>query len=386
MKNVLFVHQSAEMYGSDKVLLYLVSGMAAHGLKPIVLLPEEGPLLVELQRCGVETLIVPVAKLDRKTLSPKGLLRLPWRLYKSILGINRAVAGRHIDLVYSNTLAVLGAAVWALVMRKPHVWHVHEILLSPAVARKGFPWMVRLLADKVISNSTMTSKWLLAEQPRLAAKTMVIWNGQGPRPAPNAHAVTQVREQLGILPDDLVVTLMGRISRLKGQALFVAAAEKLRQRGHKKVHFMIVGSAVAGQEKLVEDLRHKIAQSSVAAHVHTLPFTQDVWSVWDASDIAVVPSTEPESFGMVAIEAMASGKPVVVAAHGGVLDIIEHDVSGLQFEPNNAVKFADAMERLIVSAELREQLGLAGKQRQSEVFSLQSQVDSTAKLLHSIAR
>lgn len=384
MKNVLFVHQSAEMYGSDKVLLYVVGGMAAHGLKPIVLLPEEGPLLKELQKCGVETLIVPVAKLDRKTLSPKGLLRLPWRLYKSIVGINRVVAGRQIDLVYSNTLAVLGAAIWALLMRKPHVWHVHEILLSPSVARKGFPWMVHLLADKVISNSTMTKNWLLAEQSSLVAKTVVIWNGLGPRPVPNSSVVTQVRKQLGISPHDLVITLVGRISRLKGQALFVEAADKLRKRGYKNVHFLIVGSAVVGQEKLVEDLRHKIAKSSVVAHVHILAFTHDVWSVWDASDIAVVPSTEPESFGMVAIEAMASGKPVVVAAHGGVLDIVEHDVSGLQFEANNAEHFVDALERLIVSAELREQIGLAGKKRQAEVFSLQSQVDSTAKLLHSI--
>lgn len=384
-KNVLFVHQSAEMYGSDKVLLYLVRDMAAHGFNPIVLLPEEGPLLIELQRCGVEALIVPVTKLDRKTLSPKGLLRLPWSLCKSIVGINRAVAGRKIDLVYSNTLAVLGAAAWALLKRKPHVWHVHEILLSPTVVRKGFPWMVRFLADKAISNSSMTNNWLLAEQPRLAAKAVVIWNGQGPRPAPNMTATAQVRAQFGIAPDDLVVTLVGRINRWKGQALFIEAADKLHKRGFKNVHFLIVGSAVAGQESLVEDLRRQIAQSSVAAHAHILAFTHDVWSVWDASDIAVVPSTEPEPFGMVAIEAMASGKPVVVAAHGGLLDIVEHDVSGLQFEPNNAVKFADALERLIVSAELREQLGLAGKRRQTEVFSLQSQVDSTAKLLHSLA-
>lgn len=384
MKNILFVHQSAEMYGSDKVLLYLVSAMAAQGLNPIVLLPEEGPLLIELQKRGAETLIVPVTKLDRKTLSPKGLLRLPWSLYKSIAGINRAVAGRQIDLVYSNTLAVFGAAIWAMLMRKPHVWHVHEILLSPSVVRKGFPWMLRLLADKAICNSTMTSNWLLAEQPRLAAKTVVIWNGQGPRPVPNTPATAQVRVQFGISPDDLVVTLVGRINRWKGQSLFIEAADKLRQRGFKNVHFLIVGSAVAGQENLVEDLRHKIAQSSVGAHVHILAFTHDVWSVWDASDIAVVPSTEPEPFGMVAIEAMASGKPVVVAAHGGLLDIVEDGVSGLQFKANNAGKFADAMEKLLLSADLRNQMGLAGKQRQEAVFSLHSQVESTAKLLHTI--
>jgi len=383
-KNVLFVHQSAEMYGSDKVLLYLVCGMAGKGLVPIVLLPEDGPLLVELQKSGIETLIVPVTKLDRKTLSLGGLTRFPKSLYQSIVGINRAVAGRKIDLVYSNTLAVLGAAVWALLMRKPHLWHVHEILMSPTVVREGFPWMVRLLADKAICNSNMTSSWLLDAQPKLANKTVVIWNGQGPRPLPNIAAANLLRSNLGVHAGELIVTLVGRINRWKGQALFVEAAELLHRRGYKKVHFLIVGSAFAGQENLVEDLRIKIVSSSVAAQVHILSFTHDIWSVWDASDIAVVPSTEPEPFGMVAVEAMASGKPVVVAAHGGLLDIVEHGVSGFQFEPNNAVNFADQMERLILSADLRTQIGLAGKQRQEEFFSLSIQVESTAKLLHSM--
>ena len=385
MRNILFVHQSAEMYGSDKVLLYLVIGLRAKGFNPIVLLPEEGPLLLELQKCGIETWIVPVTKLDRKTLSPKGMLRLPWHLYKSFFGIKQAVGCRKIELVYSNTVAVLGAAVWAMLNRKKHVWHVHEILLSPSVVRKGVPWMVRLFADKAICNSTMTSNWLLAEQPKLAAKTSVIWNGQGPRPAPNEIAQAHVREQLGVATTDVLITLMGRINQWKGQSLFIDVADLLRQRGHTHVHFLIVGSAFTGQENLVNDLRQKIANSSVSGNVHIMAFTSDIWSVWDTSDVAVVPSTEPEPFGMVAIEAMASGKPVVVAAHGGLLDIVEHGISGLQFEPKHAGKFADELEKLITSPDLRKKIGLAGKRRQEEVFSLKSQVEKTARLLNAMA-
>jgi glycosyltransferase involved in cell wall biosynthesis len=384
MKNILFVHQSAEMYGSDKVLLYLVTGLGAKGFKPIVLLPETGPLLLELQKCGIETHIVPVTKLDRKTLSPKGMLRLPWSLYKSFIGITQAVGNRKIELVYSNTVAVLGAAIWAMLNRKKHVWHVHEILLSPAVVRKGVPLMVRLLADKAICNSTMTSNWLLAEQPKLSAKTSVIWNGQGPRPAPNEIAQAHVRTQFGVAPTDVLITLMGRINQWKGQSLFIDVADLLHKRGHTHVHFLIVGSAYKGQENLVKDLRQKIENSSVSKNVHIMAFTSEIWSVWDTSDIAVVPSTEPEPFGMVAIEAMAAGRPVVVAAHGGLLDIVEHGITGLQFEPKHAGKCADELEKLITSPYLRKEMGLAGKRRQEEVFSLKSQVESTARLLNAI--
>jgi glycosyltransferase involved in cell wall biosynthesis len=386
VKTVLFVHQSAEMYGSDKVLLYLALGLRPLGIHPVVLLPEEGPLTKALRDGGVETHIVPVTKLDRSALSPKGLVCLPFSLVKSMFAINRVIKGRNIDVVYSNTLAVLGAAVWARLRGVPHVWHVHEILLSPSVVRRGFPLLLRLLADKVVCNSKMTCEWLVTEQPALSKKTEVIWNGQGSRPAVNAGAAVALRERLQVPAGQPLVALVGRINRWKGQALLIETANLLWDQGFREVHYVIVGSAFAGQEHLIDELNAQINKSAAGRHIHITPFTDDVWSVWDACNIAVVPSTEPEPFGMVAIEAMASGKPVVVAGHGGLLDIVEHAVSGLHFEPNNAKAFANELQKLLTSRNLRTSLGLAGKSRQEQLFSLDGQINSTAAMLNVIGR
>jgi len=382
--NILFVHQSAEMYGSDKVLLYLVCGLQPLGFHPIVLLPEDGPLMTALKDTGVETYVVPVTKLDRKTLSLRGLAGLPWSLLKSVRSISGVMQGRQIDLVYSNTLAVLGSAVWAKLRGIPHVWHVHEILMSPGVVRRGFPWLLRLLADKIICNSNMTKDWLLGEQPSLASKAVVIWNGQGQRPAVSSASAKAFRDSLGVGQDDLLVALVGRINRWKGQPLLVRSAALLWERGVRHVHYVIVGGVAAGQESLITELHGQIEASPASSHIHVTPFTHDVWSVWDACDIAVVPSTEPEPFGMVAIEAMASGKPVVVAAHGGLLDIVEHGVSGLLFQPNDAAKLADELQKLIDNPSLRVQLGTVGCARQQSVFSLDGQLEASANLFQSI--
>lgn len=386
VKTVLFVHQSAEMYGSDKVLLSLVLDLESQGFHPIVLLPGEGPLLTALRAGGIETQIVPVTKLDRTTLSLKGLLGLPFNLLKSMWAISHILKGRHIDLVYSNTLAVLGAAVWAKFRRIPHIWHVHELLMSPGVVKQGFPWMLRLLADKVICNSTMTKEWLLHEQPSLGARTVVIWNGQGPRPPVQPGAAVELRKRVGVLDGQLLVALVGRINRWKGQSLLISTANILWQRGFHHVQYLIVGGAFAGQEYLIEDLNRQIAGSEAREQIHITQFTNDVWSVWDACDIAVVPSTEPEPFGMVAIEAMAATKPVVVAGHGGLLDIVEHEVSGLRFKPNDAVAFADEIEKLIHSPNLRAQLGMAGRARQEKLFSLSGQIDNTVELFRGMTK
>lgn len=381
-KTVLFVHQSAEMYGSDKVLLWLVQGVQARGFHPIVLIPSLGPLHTELTASGIETHVLEVTKLNRETLSPLGLLKLPFKLFGSMREKRRVLAGRKVDLVYSNTLAVLGGAVFARMHGIPHLWHVHELLRSPTVVRKGFPWMARVLADKVVSNSTMTEQWLLEEQPRLAKKAVTIWNGLEPRPALKPDAAAALRAHLQVTAGQLLVALVGRINRWKGQELLIEAASLLWQQGVRNVHYVIVDGVAEEQEHLIDALGQKIGASPAAAQIKRVEFTDDVWTVWDACDIAVVPSTEPEPFGMVAIEAMASGKPVVVAAHGGLLDIVEDGVSGLHFKPGDIQSFSKQLNRLIVDPALRLTLGANGRNRQTQVFSLDTQLERTVEVMH----
>ncbi len=382
---VLFVHQSSEMYGSDKVLLYLVLGLSKFGIKPIVLLPSDGPLLIALQDEGIETHIVPVTKLDRATLSVNGLLALPFALLKSVRAIDRVLSHRRIDVVYSNTLAVLSSAVWSRINRVPHLWHVHELLMSPSVVRRGFPWLLRMLADKVVCNSKMTKEWVLNEQPLLECRTVMIWNGLGPRPASKPDIVKNIRANLSISENQLLVVLVGRINRWKGQALLIEAATILWNRGYCDVHYLIVGGAPKGMEHLLEHLLHKISASAVSSNIHVMPFTDDIWSIWDSCNIAVVPSIEPEPFGMVAIEAMASKVPVVAAAHGGLLDIVDHGNTGFLFKPGNSDLLADEIEKLLVSESLRVSLGLAGLNRQLDMFSLDVQVTQVANVIIEMA-
>ena len=79
---------------------------------------------------------------------------------------------------------------------------------------------------------------------------------------------------------------------------------------------------------------------------------------------------------------MASRKPVVVAAHGGLLDIVEDGVSGLLFKPNDVTSFADQLQKLIASPQLRERLGAEGRARQTQLFSLDAQLNRTVEVIH----
>ncbi|MBI1318662.1 MAG: glycosyltransferase [Candidatus Hydrogenedens sp.] len=90
---------------------------------------------------------------------------------------------------------------------------------------------------------------------------------------------------------------------------------------------------------------------------------------YHAADICVVPSIWDEPFGMVALEAMAAGRPVCVSDTGGLRDTVEHGVSGLRFERGNPRALADALRRLLNDAALRRTLGEAARQRVEQQFT-----------------
>lgn len=376
---VVFVHGSAEMYGSDKVLLNLVAAMAASvRFRPLVLLHESGPLQQALLAAGVEVHVGTVLKITRAMFRPTGVLGLVRLGRRAVGDLDRLIAGRHVALVHSNTLAVLGGALWAWRRQHRHLWHVHEIILKPALVRRGLPWLAERLSQRVIANSSQTRDWLMSQAPGLAARCCVVFNGLPPPPAPEPQASAAFRARIGAADTDVVATLAGRLNHWKGQGLAIEAMALLRRQGRLgPLRLALVGSVFAGQDHILAGLLAQVNERGLGDRVSFVSFVEDIYPVWRASQIAVVPSIEPEPFGMVAIEAMACGLPVVAARHGGLVDIVSHEETGLLFAPRQAQALAEALHRLTHDPALRRGMGDAGARRQRELFSVQRQIEQT---------
>lgn len=384
---VLMVHASAELYGSDRVLKEIACCLQQSGrYKPVVVLPEEGTLLHALRACGVEAHAAPVAKISRAALSFTGALRIPSMLTQAVRALDRVVAGREVALVHSNTLAVLGGAVWARTRRRPHVWHLHEILIRPRLMRAALPQLATAFSDALICNSFSTERWLLAVAPRARGRSVVAMNGLATAPRADDSAVAAFRATVNASPDDVVATLIGRFNHLKGQPLLVRALARLRDAGRaSRLRVVMAGDVYAGHRDYRSECVQLVASLGLQSRVSILPFTPDVGPIWLGSDIAVVPSTEPESFGLVAIEAMACGLPVVAAAHGGLLDIVQPEVTGLLVPPCREAELADALALLAGDRAMRRRMGEAGRACQQQVFTLESQMKTLLKVYDNMA-
>lgn len=382
---VAYFHQSSDLYGSDRVLLDIASRMHRHGIEPIVFLPGPGPLPAALRAAGVESHEVPVVRLERAAMSIAGGARIASEAMQSTASVDRALRGRKIDVVHSNTLAVLGGALWAKRRGVPQVWHVHEILERPRAAAAGISWLVERTADAVICNSTATRNWLLGLRPFLEGRSRTVWNGVCAPAAAIAGQVAALRERYRPAAARLAVGLVGRINRMKGHALLLEAAELLAARGVTDFSLVFIGDAAPGQDELMSALRKRIAQSPVCERVVLTGFVADIWPSWQALDIACVPSTGPESFGLVAVEAMLSGKPVLAARAGGLPEIVRDQVDGLLFEARSAQALAAGLERLLREDGMRVQMGIAAAERARSTFTVDAMCEQVAQCYRGLA-
>jgi glycosyltransferase involved in cell wall biosynthesis len=380
MINILFIHQSAELYGSDKTLLLLISKLDKTQFNPVVVLPHEGPLTEALEKENIKVVIAPVLKLYRKMFSPKNMVSFFKQIKKTLATLDALNKEYKFDLIYSNTLAVLSGMIYAKKRGIKHMWHVHEIIVHPKPIAYIFPKLLNNYADVVVCNSNATKKNLVDRVGRLESKSIVIHNGIE---VDKTASKTSTKENMRYNETDIIITLVGRINRLKGHKwLLKTVVNYLKQNNNVKLLF--VGSPVEGQEYYLEEVEQFVTENSIQDKVKIHPYTSNLNFIWNSTDIAVMPSTEAESFGLVAVEAMLAKKPVIGTNHGGLTEIVVHEKTGYLVEPNNDKALFEAIQKLIENPNLRNEFGQNGYQRAIQEFSVEKYVTGFEELFNKL--
>jgi glycosyltransferase involved in cell wall biosynthesis len=355
-KTIVFLHSSAGRYGADRLLLSLASGLDRDRFTPVAVLPERGELAGPLEDAGVEAVVADLAVLRRAELGP----RAAWRMLRARDRELEALArSRGAALVHSNTSVILSGQRLAESLGVPHVLHVRE--LYPRVPLAWPLWRRRLLrADRVVCMSKA-----IADQFAGSSKAVVIYDGL-PR-ATSRGDRERARADLGVDPNGFVIALLGRISDWKGQDVLARALAEPAL-ADRSVVGVIAGSPWPGAEGALRKLERLQASLSLGDRLRLVGFRDDIGTLFAAADAVAVPSTRPEPFGLVALEAAAAGLPVVAAAHGGLPEIIRHEQTGLLVAPNDPSALAAALRRLADDPNAAAAMGAAAAAAVSERF------------------
>jgi len=160
-----------------------------------------------------------------------------------------------------------------------------------------------------------------------------------------------------------LLLFVGRLERLKGVEVAIRALALLRDRAHDDVRLLILGEdSREGDESEKDRLKDLAAAAGVRDRVdflgsvahHELPF------FYSAADVCVMPSYS-ESFGLVALEAQACGRPVVGSGVSGLRSVVRDEVSGYLLDSHDPAMYAERMGRLLDNPELAQQMGRRGR-------------------------
>lgn len=335
---LLIAHPSADMYGSDRVMLETVDAMTSRGWRVVVTVPSRGPLIAELDKRAVQVELRRTPVLSKAMLKPSKLFRTVVTAVKSIpqgIGMIRRL---DVDLVYVSTLTIPMWLVLATLLRRPVVCHVHE---SERTARR----IVRralaaplFLADALLVNSEYSRSVLVDSFPRLDRKLEVVDNAvQGPPHV--VHARAQLDQPINL-------TFVGRLSPRKGPQVAVELTRVLAQRGID-ARLDLLGAVFPGYEWFETELRDRVRTAGLTEVVTFHGFVSDIWDQLEQADIVLVPSQGDEPFGNTAVEAVLAARPVIASAASGLDEAVAGYSSAQSVPADDVEAWTDAVERVV---------------------------------------
>lgn len=375
---IAFVSVSSQLGGSEAVLLQLLNGLPA--VRPDwqlhLLAPAEGPLVSRARAADATVHLVPMppalARLG-ESVPDRRMTRLARGLAGAALGIRgyeRKIAAvlEQIapEVVHSNGLK---AHVVAARSRMPgrRLWHLHDYLSPRPVSR-------RLLrhygarCDAWVANSASVAadaRRIIGERP--GRPEVIVPNGVDlPQFAAPGEVLDLDRlSGLAAAPEGtLRVGLVATFARWKGHEVFLRAIAQLPPA--LPVRGYVIGGPLydtGGSQYSLDELRKMARDLGCQDRVGFTGFQESAPAAMRALDVVVHASTEPEPFGLVLIEAMAAGRPLITSGTGGAGEIVTPGVNAIVHTAGDPESLADAIRTLVDEPSTRARLAAAGRVR-----------------------
>ncbi|MEO0433725.1 MAG: glycosyltransferase [Cyanobacteria bacterium J06656_5] len=338
---ILFLDQSGKLGGAELCLADIAQQFQSSSLVGVF---AEGAFPDYLRKRHIPVKILTDQPLQVQKAS--GLLAGLKSLNRLIPLITQVThLSKQYDLIYANTQkALVVGAIASILSRRPLVYHLHDIV-SPEHFSATNRRIIITLANRaalVIANSQASRDAFMKAGGR-GDRAHVVYNGFRPEDyGPYVDKREYFRKdllstpQIVDQPPSFVVGHFSRLSPWKGQHVLIDALQYCPD----NVIALLVGDALFGEQDYVQQLYQQIKTLNLEHRVRFFGFRSDIPQLMAACDLVAHTSTAPEPFGRVIVEAMLCGTPVVAAAAGGAVELIDHGQTGWLTPPGNAQKLA----------------------------------------------
>lgn len=362
-KRILYLQSTSEIGGSDVALLRLIENLDKNLFESYVILPQDGPLAEKLRKhaCEIHFMqeMLKLTTRKGKIFYLSYLINYPFAVRK----IARWIREKNIDLIHTNTVHNLYGYFAAKLSGRPHVWHVREIVVQSRLLWSIEKFLLKRFSDCIIVISEAVAEMFGKSRNEFPLRTI-------PDGVDLELYHPENEGSLEISPDVPVVGMVARLDRWKGMDVFLKAIAICKKQ-RPEVQYVIVGGEIEGGKEYANELYKLAHDLHLNGIVHFAGWRygpEDMPGVYAAFDIVVHASTYPEPFGLVILEAMATGKPVVAANQGGPKEICVNQETALLVLPGVPEKLAEAILKLIQNPELARTMGKEGRKRVEQFY------------------
>jgi glycosyltransferase involved in cell wall biosynthesis len=366
---VLVVMPLGEQLGGGEVMFrQLMQHGQGRGIEWIAAFTKDGPMVAETRAMGIETHLIDAGRIRN----------LP-RRWRAIRALERLARERQVSLVFGwmvSSQLLAGPAAW--IADIPSAWY-----------QVGLPapdWMDRIATWCRARGIVVLSRDVAAAQARvkpLRAQRLVYPGASLDRfDAVRNESPVALRTRFGLPATGPLIGIVGRLQRWKGMHTVIDALPAVRA-AHPEAHLVIVGGAHDTEPRYGDDLRALATARGVANAVTFAGFQQDVPRWMQAMDV-IVHASDREPFGIVVIEAMALGKPVIAGNEGGPSEILTEGEHGLLAPFEDAPAVARAITRFLGDPAFAARCGAAAARRARE-FSAEAYAEKLTDVVREFA-
>ncbi len=354
---ILQITAALEQGGVERGTVEMAAFIVSQGGQSFVA-SQGGRMVKELEEGGTRHFLLPLA-----SRNPLTILYSAWQLRKII-------RREKIDLLHARSRAPAWAAYFAGKMtgvKMVTTFHgTHRIQNS---VKKWYN-SVMVRGVRVIAISQFIKNHIL--QNYIANEDVIDVAPRGFNPTlfdPGLISAGQrqaLKQQLGLAAGIAVVSLPGRLTRWKGQILFLEALAQIKD---LKWQALLIGGG-GTKTAYIKELKMRVEKLGIADRVLFVGSQEDIVPYYAISDLVVSASTEPEAFGRVAVEAQAMAKPIIASAHGGSLETVKDGETGWLFNNGDSADLADKL-RIALSGDVDlTRVGISGRQWVAENYTI----------------
>ena len=351
--------------GVERGTVEIAGAIAARGGRALVA-SNGGASVHELKRVKAEHIEMPVHSKN------------PFVMYANIRRLEKLIRDEGVDIVHARSRAPAWSACFAAKRAGvPFVTTFHGTYSAGNALKRKYN-SVMAKGERVIAISKFIGGHLHQIYGVPAAKIRIIHRGVNLEhfdPAKvSAERVTELASDWRLEDGFPVVMLPGRLTRWKGQVMFIEAIAKMARRD---LRCLLVGGD-QGRTEYRQELENLVNSRGLGEIVRIVDHCDDMPAAYMLTDVVVSASTDPEAFGRILVEAQAMGRPVVASDHGGARETVIEGETGWLFPPGDVEALAATLGKVLgMSRETRSALAEKAIANVVRNFSKQGMCDKT---------